>query len=65
MVVCIQKYWEIIYEVWVDENKNRENIRKHGVAFEEAKTIFVNDFIEKPDIDHSEDESRFIAIGIS
>jgi len=48
-----------------DENKNRENIRKHGVAFEEAKTIFFNDFIEKPDIDHSEDESRFIAIGIS
>lgn len=48
-----------------DENKNKENIKKHGVPFEEAKTIFFNDFIEKPDIDHSEDEDRFIAIGIS
>ena len=48
-----------------DENKNRENIKKHGVPFEEAKTIFFNDFIEKPDIDHSKDEDRFIAIGIS
>ena len=48
-----------------DENKNKENIRKHGIPFEEAKTIFFNDFIEKPDIDHSEEENRFIAIGIS
>ena len=48
-----------------DENKNKENIKKHGVPFEEAKTIFFSDFIEKPDIDHSEGEDRFIAIGIS
>ena len=48
-----------------DEEKNRKNIKKHSVSFEEAKTIFFNDFIEKPDIDHSEEEERFIAIGIS
>ena len=48
-----------------DENKNKENIEKHKVTFEEAKTIFFNYFIEKPDIDYSEDEDRFIAIGIS
>ena len=48
-----------------DEVKNRENIKKHGVPFEEAQTIFFNDFIEKPDINHSENEERFIAIGIS
>ena len=48
-----------------DEDKNKENIQKHGVPFEEDKTIFFNKFIEEPDIDHSEDEDRFIAIGIS
>lgn len=48
-----------------DENKNRENIKKHGVPFEEAMTIFFNDFIEKPDIDHSEYEDRFVVLGIS
>ena len=27
--------------VWDDE-KNRENIKKHGVSFDEAKSIFLN-----------------------
>ena len=48
-----------------DDKKNQENIKKHGIPFEEAKTIFFNDFLEKPDLDHSEEEDRFIAIGIS
>ncbi len=55
----------IIMKFEWDEDKNKENKKKDGVPFEEAKTIFFNDFIEKPDIDHSEDEDRFIAIGIS
>lgn len=50
--------------VW-DENKNKINIEKHKVSFEEAKTIFFSRFIEKPDLDHSDEEDRFIAIGIS
>ena len=29
---------EISFE-W-DENKNRENFKKHGIDFEEAKTVF-------------------------
>ena len=48
-----------------DEKKNQENIKKHGIPFEEAKTIFFNEFIEKPDIEHSVNEERFVAIGIS
>jgi uncharacterized DUF497 family protein len=27
-----------------DENKNRENIKKHGISFEEATTIFESNF---------------------
>lgn len=48
-----------------DNNKNQENIIKHGVDFNEATTIFFNDYLEIPDLDHSEFEERFIAIGTS
>jgi len=51
--------------VW-DENKNLYNIRKHGVSFIEAKTVFNDDFtVCIPDIEHSYHEERFIAIGES
>ena len=49
-----------------DENKNRINIAKHNVSFEEAKTVFYDSgalVIEDPE--HSEDEDRFIILGIS
>jgi len=49
-----------------DDRKNKANTKKHGVSFEEARTIF---FDEKAtaffDPDHSEDEDRFILLGIS
>ena len=48
-----------------DENKNQENIIKHGVDFNEAATIFFNDYIEIPDLEHSELEERFTAFGVS
>jgi len=49
-----------------DENKNQINIRKHGISFEEATTVFDDDFaIYIPDDEHSQDEERFIAIGES
>lgn len=49
-----------------DENKALENYRKHGVSFEEAKTIF-NDFfaITIYDPNHSINEDRFIDLGRS
>ena len=49
-----------------DENKNRVNIQKHGVSFEEAKTVFHDEnALLIDDLDHSTDEDRFILLGIS
>ena len=49
-----------------DESKNRLNRRKHGVSFEEAKTVFYDESaIEFPDPDHSEREDRFLMLGVS
>ena len=51
--------------VW-DENKNRTNRRKHGVAFEEARTAFFDERAKVyADPDHSEQEDRFILLGMS
>ena len=49
-----------------DENKHTENRRKHGVSFEEAQTVFYDEralLISDPD--HSEDEDRFVLVGMS
>lgn len=49
-----------------DEPKASSNITKHGVSFEEAKTVFDDDFARMiPDPDHSEEEERFILLGMS
>ena len=49
-----------------DNNKERLNQKKHGVSFEEAATVFYDeDALEFHDPDHSEDENRFILIGLS
>lgn len=49
-----------------DENKNRVNQRKHGVSFEEAKTVFYDEWalLEYDEL-HSESEDRFRIIGSS
>lgn len=49
-----------------DENKNRINQKKHGVSFDEAKTVFYDEealVIDDPE--HSEEEERFIILGLS
>ncbi len=49
-----------------DERKNAENKRKHGVSFEEARAVFLDDhamLIDDPD--HSSREERFILLGLS
>ncbi len=49
-----------------DENKNCSNIKKHGISFEEAKTVFYDNnarLISDPD--HSDQEDRFIILGMS
>lgn len=49
-----------------DEEKNKKNIRKHGVSFEEAQTVFLDDYARIfPDTAHSGDEEKFIIIGMS
>jgi uncharacterized DUF497 family protein len=49
-----------------DPHKALHNLRKHGVTFQEAATIFADIFaITYPDPDHSRDEDRFITIGLS
>ena len=49
-----------------DEKKFQQNLKKHKISFEEAKTVFGDEnarLIDDPD--HSEDEDRFILIGLS
>ena len=49
-----------------DERKNRANIRKHGVSFEEASTVFYDENgVEFYDDEHSEWEDRFLLLGVS
>jgi len=49
-----------------DPAKNRANKRKHGVSFEEALTAFRDENAKQYfDPDHSEDEDRFILLGMS
>jgi uncharacterized DUF497 family protein len=49
-----------------DPKKETENIRRHKVTFSEAATVFGDTLsITVPDPDHSEDEDRYIIIGLS
>ena len=49
-----------------DDNKNEINKKKQKISFEEARTVFYDDaalVIDDPE--HSEDEDRFIILGLS
>lgn len=49
-----------------DERKSAANLKKHGVSFEEARSAFYDDQARlMDDPDHSEDEDRFILLGLS
>ena len=49
-----------------DPSKSAANLKKHLVSFEEAKTVFFDDFaVQFFDEEHSEDEERFIMLGMS
>ena len=55
----------LYYFDW-DENKNRINLEKHGITFEEASTVFFDDrAILFDDPEHSIDEDRFLLLGMS
>lgn len=49
-----------------DTNKATANLKKHGVSFTEAATVFADPLsITFPDPDHSVGESRYITMGLS
>ena len=49
-----------------DDNKAKTNLKKHGVSFEEAQSVFFDENARIiPDPDHSEEEDRFVILGIS
>ena len=48
-----------------DDRKATANLKKHGVSFDEARTVFFDErakLIDDPD--HSEDEDRFVLLGM-
>jgi uncharacterized DUF497 family protein len=48
------------------ERKAKENLRKHGVSFDEATTVFADPMsVTIPDPEHSDDEDRFVDVGYS
>ncbi|HOY10284.1 MAG TPA: BrnT family toxin [Candidatus Omnitrophota bacterium] len=54
-----------LHFIW-DEGKNKLNQKKHGISFEEAKTVFFDEnAVEFSDPDHSQEEDRFILLGFS
>ena len=55
-----------MYYFDLDENKNRINLEKHGITFQEASTVFFDDrAILFDDPEHSVDEERFLLLGMS
>ena len=54
----------MIYE-W-DPAKAKENLRDHGVSFDEAATVFLDPLaLTFPDPDHSDEEDREITIAVT
>ena len=49
-----------------DQAKAKANSKKHGVTFEEARTVFFDEFaVQFFDEDHSLEEERFLLLGLS
>jgi len=49
-----------------DEHKAAANLKKHGISFEEAKSVFYDENAKLiADPDHSENEDRFVLLGLS
>ena len=49
-----------------DQPKAKANLKKHGISFEEAKSVFYDEFaIQFYDDEHSSIEDRFLMLGMS
>lgn len=54
-----------IYDVEWDPPKALANLANHGVAFEDAATVFLDPLaLTVYDVDHSETEERWITMGL-
>ena len=47
-----------------DTKKAKSNLRKHGVSFEEARSVFYDEFATQFQ-DDAEEEARFVLLGLS
>jgi uncharacterized protein len=55
---------KLVFE-W-DADKATINLKKHRIAFDEAKTLFNDPLLATfPDVEHSEYEQRFVSVGLS
>ncbi|SRR6266545_453903 len=49
-----------------DELKAHRNLKKHGVSFDDAATVLEDQLaVSVSDPDHSDDEQRYVVIGLS
>jgi uncharacterized protein len=49
-----------------DEHKAAANLKKHQISFDEAKSVFFDEYgVQFFDDDHSSDEERFLMLGMS
>ncbi len=54
------------YQFEWDADKAATNLRKHGVSFDEAVTVFGDPLsVLLPDPDHSVEEERYLVLGVS
>lgn len=67
MLVASFSFWyTIITDFEWDPSKAESNLRKHGITFHEAATVFNDPLaVTAPDPDHSYDEEREVTFGIS
>lgn len=50
--------------VW-DERKSRQNVRKHGLSFAEARRLFEGPLLVAPDLRQDYGEERYLGIGLT
>jgi len=62
----VRTYNVFIIELEWDESKATSNKKKHGVSFDEAKSVFYDEFaVQFFDADNSVSEDRFLMLGFS
>ncbi len=56
----------MLFQFQWDESKAADNIRKHGVTFEQASTVFHDArLLTVADLEHSQQEERWFSVGVA